>query len=384
MMRSLLIGMGLLAAAIGLSACQSRPDSGMLAPTQVMVAGATDHTVLIASTRQRDQRPNTLYDGERGALDYASVTVSVPPDHVSGHIEWPTQPPGDPAHQFVTRRAAYLDGAQGFDRALKQELAQRPKDHRDVVLFVHGYNTNFAEGLYRFVQLGHDARGSSVPVLFTWASRGSVRNYIYDLNSATAARDALETTLRQLAASGAEHIHIVAHSMGNWLTVETLRQMRISGKNPVEDKLGLVALAAPDIDVDVFKAQMRRYGKPKKPFIILLSRDDRALGLSTFIAGDKQRVGDYSNDAELAALGAIVVDLSGVTSNDDTNHWKFAQFESFSPELKATLTESGIALPTDIDAQRSSPVERIGTSLGSFVTSAANVVITLPTALAGQ
>ena len=54
----------------------------------------------------------------------------------------------------------------------------------------------FAEGLYRLVQIAHDAKAPGVPVLFTWASRGKATAYLYDTNSATAARDELEHTLR--------------------------------------------------------------------------------------------------------------------------------------------------------------------------------------------
>jgi esterase/lipase superfamily enzyme len=49
--------------------------------------------------------------------------------------------------------------------------------------------------------------------------------------------------------------------MGNWVTVEALRQIKISANKPPIRKLGAVVLAAPDIDIDVFKSQMRS----KKP-----------------------------------------------------------------------------------------------------------------------
>ena len=49
-----------------------------------------------------------------------------------------------------------------------------------------------------------------------------------------------------------------------------------------------------------------------KPFILLLSDDDRALRLSGLIAGSRPRVGDYKDAADLAAYGVTVVDLSKV------------------------------------------------------------------------
>ncbi len=89
-------------------------------------------------------------------------------------------------------------------------------------IFIHGYNTLFAEGLYRFTQVVQDLK-ADVPVLFSFASRGKLADYVYDTNSATAARDGLEHVIRLALASNADHVSIVAHSLGNWVTVEALR-----------------------------------------------------------------------------------------------------------------------------------------------------------------
>ena len=117
---------------------------------------------------------------------------------------------------------------------------------------------------------------------------------------------------------------------------------------------------------------------------MLISRDDRALALSTRIAGGKDRAGLYDNDRELADLGIIVVNLSAVQGADETNHWKFAQLDQFAPELRATLKQSGISLPAAEEVSRGSALDKFGTSLGSLVSSASNVVVTLPTALIGR
>jgi esterase/lipase superfamily enzyme len=210
-----------------------------------------------------------------------------------------------------------------------------------VLLFVHGYNTMFAEGLYRFAQVVHDAGAPGVPVLFTWASRGELTQYVYDTNSATTARDELERTIRLIFDSNAEQVNILAHSMGNWVTVEALRQIKISGKLPPIGKLGPIVLAAPDIDIDVFKSQMRRFGKPRKPFYIVLSKDDKALGASRFIAGGQERLGADGNTAELAELGAVVIDMSDVEATDSSNHGKFAQLAEIAPQLRSAL-EHGV------------------------------------------
>ena len=100
-----------------LVSCASRPETGFLSPVAVSAAGATDHTLLVATTRERDARPGTLFNGERASsLDYATVTVSIPPNHVPGKIEWAATAPGDPNVNFVVRDAAYLDGDKEFVR----------------------------------------------------------------------------------------------------------------------------------------------------------------------------------------------------------------------------------------------------------------------------
>jgi esterase/lipase superfamily enzyme len=125
------------------------------------------------------------------------------------------------------------------------------------------------------------------------------------------------------------------------VTVEALRQIKIGERLPV-GKVGAVVLASPDIDIDVFKSQMRRFGRPSKPFFVVLSRDDEALAFSEKIAGGKERLGDYHNDAELAAMGAIVIDMSNVKGTGSMNHDKFVQLTEIAPELHRVL-ERGVA-----------------------------------------
>lgn len=321
-----------------LGGCVSRPAVGALLVNYQPNEQVKDHTILVSTTRARDPRPGTYFSGERSpSVSYAELTVGVPPSHRPGRIEWPAQAPGNPATDFIVRDGAYLDGEKAFVKALNAQLALRPPGKKKVFVFIHGYNTMFAEGLYRFTQVVHDADAPGVPVLFTWASRGQLRDYVYDNNSATAARDELEHTLRLVFASNAQEVNILAHSMGNWVTVEALRQIKISNNKPPVGKLGAVMLAAPDIDVDVFKAQMRRFGKPKKPFFIIVSRDDKALRFSDFIAGGEQRLGAYTNDAELTELGAVVIDMTDVKSIDRSNHAKFAQLAAIAPEMRKVL-----------------------------------------------
>ena len=158
-----------------------------------------------------------------------------------------------------------------------QALTGVPK--RRVLLFVHGFNNKFEEAVFRYAQIIHDSRAPVVPVLFTWPSRGSVLAYGYDHESASYSRDALESVLQSLAHDPqVGEISILAHSMGNWLTMEALRQMAIRDGH-VAPKIKNLMLAAPDVDVDVFKRQLADIGPNSAQVTLFVSQDDRALAL---------------------------------------------------------------------------------------------------------
>jgi esterase/lipase superfamily enzyme len=360
----------------GLLAACARPGADPMYPqVKARVPGATSHAILIATTRKRSADPGAMFSGERShELQFAEAVVSVPPTHVSGNIEWPSQRPGNPATDFVTREADYFDGEKAFVAALDQQLAQRPPGKRNVLLFVHGYNTKFPEGLYRMAQVVQDSRSPAVPVYFSWASRGELSGYVYDQNSATIARDQLERLIVLAARSKAEKINIVAHSMGNWVTVEAFRNIAMTRElHGFSQKLGMIVLASPDIDVDVFRSQMARIGKPKKPFLIVLSHDDRALALSRFIAGDKARLGDYKNAADLTQYNAIVVDLSDVKGEGPLNHDKFAEIAAIAPQLREVLAQG-------VHTEGTTPMEQAADAPLEATPGVVRTVLSLPIA----
>ena len=92
--------------------------------------------------------------------------------------------------------------------------------------------------------------------------------YPYDRDSAFYSRDFLELNLRAIARDlGASRMDLLAHSMGTLLTLETLRQAAIRGDGSFGGKLRDVMLAAPEVDLDVFKMQMRSIRRPLTVFV---------------------------------------------------------------------------------------------------------------------
>lgn len=346
-----------------------------IAPASAAQIAGT-HDIFIATNRAATQAPGQIFDGGRAQMTaFAQVEITVPALHETGKMELAPNPVvADPARYFAARRATLYPEDRQFEAALATDIAAH--DGRALV-FIHGYNTGFDAAVYRAAQIFHDAQYSGTPILFSWPSAGRTIDYVYDNNSATTARDALEETLRMVARAGAKRIDIVAHSMGSWVTMEALRQLAISGDRDLGGRLADVVLAAPDIDIDVFKGQMRRYGVPDKPFAVLTSQNDRALTLSGFIAGNQPRLGDYRDAADLTDLGVTVIDVTNVSSSDWLNHTKFAENPVLVKLLGERLSSEGDLDERDQDVV-AGRMESLVRGIGQTVGSAADIVITTP------
>jgi esterase/lipase superfamily enzyme len=372
----------LVAVALLAVGCGGRPR-GVLEPVAATAVGTSRVDMVVATTRSGEGVSRAeMFSGERGILSFADITVSIPPDATRkvGEVQWPTQLPGDPARDFVTIRADLIDREQAV--AIVDAVAAKAKPRR-VLVFVHGFNNRFEDAVYRFAQIVHDSRVEAAPVLFTWPSRGQIFAYGYDRESSNFSRDALEAVLAALVRNKqVDEIAILAHSMGNWVTLEALRQMAIR-QGHIPAKINTVMLAAPDVDVDVFRTQIEAIGKPRPDFTVFVSRDDKALAVSRRVWGSTARLGEIDPTAEpyrtqLEGQGITVVDLTEVRSGDALNHGKFAE----SPEV-VQLIGSRIA-GQDLVETRMGIGDHIGqitTGAATAVGSAAGLVLTAPIAI---
>jgi len=324
------IGIVVLAVLVAVfSGCASRPKDVLL-PVADTVPTTDRVQMLVATTRTRSSNPAEMFTGERGLTPaFADLTVSIPPSSVRkvGEVAWPKKLPANPATDFAVLGTEELsiDGAKAWLSA-----SVRKSPDRSVLVFIHGFNNRFEDAVYRFAQIIEDTRSGSAPILVTWPSRGSALAYGYDRESTNYSRNALEALFQYLANDREiKEVSILAHSMGNWLALEGLRQMAIrNGELPAKFKN--VMLAAPDVDVDVFRSQIADMGKDRPQFTLFVSQDDRALAISRRVWGNVSRLGAIDPEKtpykeELADNNIVVLDLTKVKSGDKLNHGKFAE-----------------------------------------------------------
>ncbi len=321
---------GLVAIFLTLAGCEPRGEI-RIDPAAARVG--TVETVFIGTTRGEVSDPKEEYGRARSEVTrFARLDVSVPPDRAPGSIRFtPPRRKPNPLTDFVTARETAYPAPRAFRNDLAETLAGERRGRREAIVFIHGFNTTFAEGAYRLAQLGHDLDLQGALIHYSWPSRAHALGYVYDRDSALFARDGLEVLLRQVEDAGAERVLLIAHSMGAALTMETLRQVAIEGDRRLLDRIEAVVLISPDIDVDVFRAQARRVGPLANPIIIFTSRKDRALALSAGLTGQADRLGNVTDVRELADLNVMLLDTTAFSTG--VGHFNVAN----SPALLALL-----------------------------------------------
>jgi esterase/lipase superfamily enzyme len=281
-------------------------DSPFMSPLLSPPAGLSkDPKLLVATTRLPvgDPPKKPWFSSERSPdMVYAEARLTPPTDSLLGRSEWSIA-----NVEAVDRKNA----AQSFAQAALG---------RDLLLYIHGYRESFETAAASTIDLSEGIKFPGATGLFTWPSAASTLSYVADRESAMWSRDSLEDLLTAIARTpSGGRIHIVAHSMGTMLTLETLRMLRASGGESVMERIGAVVLAAPDIDIDLFARGLERLGPDAQKITVISSTNDRALAVSSRLAGGILRAGAADRE-RLEALGVRVADASefgsGIINHD--------------------------------------------------------------------
>ncbi len=329
--------------------CASRPDAGVLVPSPLATGEeAAERVRIIAATNRQPTADRIGYDSTWAvATSFEIFDLSVPAARHGIRISYPARIP-DPSRQYVvnSRRTATRPDIVG-------ELVRSPEFDGSSGIFVHGYNFTYQEALYRTAQVAADANIKNAPILFSWPSAARMTGYVADRDSVLASRSALTDLVKALAdAPGMEQIVLFGHSMGGFLVMETVRQLRVEGRQDIMDRLAVI-LASPDIDVDVFRSQLEDIGSTATPIMLLVARTDRALSASSLLARERERVGQMSiEDPHLKAMAERgnlrIMDMTSVEAGDGLGHDRYALLAKFgtnllSPEAAPLNREGQIA-----------------------------------------
>jgi esterase/lipase superfamily enzyme len=310
-------------------------------------------TLYVATNRRytNAERPGNRYTADDAdSLQYAAVSVSVPPYRARGTGDLPRQSAfsfgaADPAQTFVVTSVLPVDSARFVQRIAADLAATRS---RDVLVFVHGFNVTFEDAVLRTGQVAADMGFDGVVVLYDWPSAGSVSGYVRDLQEARNAGFFLRRVLRgAVPAAAPDRIHLLGHSMG----AEVIAKAVTLGESADSSvRMAQVALAAPDYDARVFRRDvLPSLRRNAQRITLYASSEDDALRASRSVNG-VWRLG-LGGDSLTVIDGMDTIDATRVRG-DALGHTLFGN-GAFLADLSRLFTEGATPLE-----RRLLPVQR--------------------------
>jgi esterase/lipase superfamily enzyme len=150
------------------------------------------------------------------------------------------------------------------------------------LVFLHGYRVSFEEAAIRAAQLGCDLDVQGPTAFFSWPSQGELTGYIEDGAAIEASERAIADFLSDFCQnSGADTVHLIAHSMGNRGLLRALQRIAADAGRWGHVRLGQIFLAAPDIDRDLFLDLADLYPRFSERTTLYASGRDLALWASS-------------------------------------------------------------------------------------------------------
>lgn len=273
--------------------------------------------VFFATDRNRIGYTPLSYGGEREPtkqLHLGRIDVSIPRDHQAGQVERPTiwtLYREDPDKHFVIIKAS----EQPYDEFYRQlgEIVGASV-RKEAFVFVHGYNVAFEAAVYRTAQIAYDLGFDGAPILYSWPSMANPAEYMVDANNSDWTTDRLHYFLEDVAAkTGANYIHVIAHSRGNWPVMQALNAIATEPRNAPRPRFRQIILTAPDVDADKFRELARAVETLGERTTLYASSKDEALALSKRFQG-YQRAGDVQPDM-VVVPGLDSIDVSNVDTS---------------------------------------------------------------------
>ena len=231
----------------------------------------------------------------------------------------------------------------------RAELARRldVTGRREVILFVHGFNTTFEKAALLQAEVWHFLGRWGVPIVYSWpAASAGVLGYVSDRESGEFTVFHLKQVLRQLAATrGLERIHILAHSRGTNVVTSALRELvietRAAGREPLEVfRIANLVLAAPDLDFETVSQRLiaERFGPAFGRITIYTAQADRVLDVAERLFGGMRfgRLQKDDLDEREREIFRVVGNVNIIEVRGGTDTFRHGYFYS-SPEASTDL-----------------------------------------------
>ena len=248
----------------------------------------------------------------------------------------------------------------GSTETFKRVRKKMATHSRDTVIFIHGYNVEFGQALTAAARLKEKLRrksGGVNMVLFSWPSDGSKAPflaYANDRHDAAASGAAFARGFLKLAAflGGAkpeedceESIHLVAHSMGNYVLRGAVQEISRQHPGRPPRVFDQVFLMAADEDDNAFEKEHKLLPLPRlaKRVNVYFNNEDLAMSVSDRTKGQPDRLGADGPRLPRSVPGKVtLIDCTPVVSGI-VEHAYYLESDRVAEDMRWVLT----GLPSD-------------------------------------
>ena len=240
-----------------------------------------------------DPKPAGLYGPDRGTLAVGYLDVSVPEIHKYGELEtfsrWDifSYRLGEDAlkRKYVLLLDVQPLGRDDFREQFRSHVSDSPSN--DVFVFIHGYNSSFEDAARRTAQLAYDLDFDGTPAMYSWPSQASTTSYTVDEAVVRLSGRKMADFLAEITdQTGAERVHLIAHSMGNRALLEALTTFDNDRDPALPVKaFDQIVFTAPDVDRDYFVEVIDSIKPLAERVTLYASANDVALRTSRLLHG---------------------------------------------------------------------------------------------------
>lgn len=267
------------------------------------------------------------FGGERGELSAGICTVSFSPI-------WGLNEISESVPFYIPDETIELSALKEIEMDyLFSAIDKFPKkDIGNIVIYIHGYNTDFEKSCRRSALFQRALGLNNRLLFFSWPAEGNMLKYTWDEAdlewSVTYIAQFIEEVVKR---AGNKKVDVVAHSLGARGAMQALA--RLTYNKPKSAILNELVLIAPDIDTDVFRQELPAIKNAVNRVTVYVSKNDKALKLSQEVHG-YPRLGEAGDNLKVFA-GVETIDISELNSRRVSGHL----YHLFNPEVIEDLTQ---------------------------------------------
>ncbi len=212
-------------------------------------------------------------------LNFGKRIVRIPLSHKAGEL-------GSPMWQRLltgvddrlTLDPATTLSEDAFVHDVRTFLGTLDPADRNVLVYIHGFNTSFDEAAKRAAQLGFDLKVPGITAFYSWPSLANITAYVGDLSRIEASEQMLADFLvRATTLVERGKVHLIAHSMGNRGLLAAMHRATTQAALRTGAHFGQVFLAAPDVDARSFAQLASVYPLAAEHTTLYVADQDKAL-----------------------------------------------------------------------------------------------------------